>query len=180
MKTGSNKRYIGRVVGLVDKKTVEKAKAVGIENIAGGSINKKDKRVRIFVKGLYPGAHPSGGYALRSRVVWWLNTGEVLHGLEKNIHHKNHVRSDDRFSNLEKIGHHDHTRLHNPKTVEMVERTCIHCLHFFTIERWRLKDESRGRFCSQKCYQAHPKSKESRQKQGISLRAKYAEGWRPR
>src|ERR1700685_415780 len=145
--------YQRRMIGVVDDLTIAKARTKSI-NIAGGCINKKDGRVRLFVKGKFPGAHPSGGYALRSRVVWWLNTGEVLIGTEVNVHHKNHNRADDSFDNLEKMDHVKHAHAHNPKTVEMVERTCKTCGNSFTIEKWRLLDKARGQFCSQKCYQS--------------------------
>ncbi len=138
--------------GLVDEKTIKKAAAVGID-ITGGSINKKDGRVRIFVKGKVPGTHGSG-YALRSRVVWWLNTGEVLIGSgDFDIHHKTQNRADDRFDKLEKLDHRKHARHHNPKTVVMVRCECKKCGKIFRLEQWRFKDESRGQYCSQRCYQ---------------------------
>lgn len=165
-----------RRVGLVDENTIAKAAAVGI-NIAGGSINKKDRRVRVFVKGKFP--RTSHGYALRSRVVWWLNTGELVPANVVDIHHRNTNRSDDRFENLEKRCHIQHGKDHHPKTCQ-VERTCLECGVAFTIDRWRLKDPSRGRFCGQDCYQAHPKSRDARERQSLSMKRKYAEGWRPR
>jgi hypothetical protein len=157
-KIGSNHRYRGRVVGLVDEATIAKAKAAGIENIAGGCINKTHEHVLIYVRGLFPGAHASG-YALRSRVVWWLHTGEVIIGREIDVHHDNEDKIDDRLDNLKRLDHPVHSRLHNPKTVEMVERSCGTCGGSFKIEKWRLRDKSRGQFCSQGCYQLREQKK---------------------
>lgn len=138
------------MIGIVDQKTITKAKAVHV-NIAGGSVNKVDGRVRIFVKGKFP--HTSGGYALRSRVVWWINTGEVLPA-DIDIHHKDENRTNDSFDNLERMDHIDHAHHHNPKTVVMVECVCKTCNGVFKLEKWRLKEKSRGQYCSQSCYQS--------------------------
>ncbi len=117
-----------------------------------GSHRKQDKRFILFTKDRYP--ETSHGYALRSRVVWWLYTGEVLRGLEFNIHHKNHNRADDRFENLEKILHREHGKHHNPKSAPTTKRTCLNCGNEFTIKIFRLRDKSRGSrgmFCSISC-----------------------------
>ncbi len=137
--------------GKVDPKTVKLGAAAGID-ISAGYLNINDGRVRLSVKKKYPGAQPSGGYALRSRVVWWLNTGEIIKGLKFNIHHKNGNRADDSFENLEKIKHVDHSRNHHP--IVYAERECKKCGTTFKIRRWRLLDKSRGQFCSQGCYHA--------------------------
>lgn len=165
------------MVGLVDEETINLAVAIGLE-IRGGCINSLDHRVRIFVGNRFPGSHKSR-YALRSRVVWWLHTGEVLTGCEFNIHHNNHDRADDRFSNLSKMPHREHAQQHNPKTVEWVDRLCLHCGGLFKIKKFRLREKTRGQFCGQACYQAHPKKPETRKKQGRTLRKMYREGWRP-
>ncbi len=147
---GSNRRYIGRIVGLVDYVTMMKAEKLGI-NIEGGSTKGGGGgRVLIFVKDKFPGAY-KGGYALRSHVVWWLNTGEII-GPEFDIHHKK-GKLDDRFSQLEKIDHIKHSHYHNPKTVVMVRCRCKKCGKIFRLEQWRLKDKSRGQYCSPGCYQ---------------------------
>jgi hypothetical protein len=137
--------------GKVDSNSMKLGNAAGID-ISRGYLNINDGRVRLSVKKKYPGAQPSGGYALRSRIVWWLNTGEIIKGLKFNIHHKNGNRADDRFENLEKIDHADHSRQHNP--FKLVARRCIRCSKQFQINGWRLKEKSRGKFCSQECYHA--------------------------
>ena len=163
--------------GLVDSKSVKLGRRVGID-VAGGYLNSNDGRVRLFVKGKYPGAQPSGGYALRSRVVWWLNTGEVIRGLDFNVHHKNEIRHDDRFSNLEKLVMGDHMRHHHcdPESLPMCK--CKHCGNPFKINRWRLKEKTRGSFCSQQCYQHHPRTDKHRAAISEGLSAAYRQGRR--
>lgn len=163
------------MIGRVDQKTIRLGRAVGIK-IDGGSINKVDGRVRIFVKGKFPGAHKSG-YALRSRVVWWLNTGQVLPG-SIDAHHKNTVRTDDRFRNLEPKDHVAHSIAHNPKGLAMVGRKCSACGGDFLIDRWRLMDPTRGRFCCQKCYHAYERAPTHVAAISDGLRRAYAEGRR--
>jgi hypothetical protein len=143
-------------VGIVDDLTIELAQKVGIL-ITTGTINKKDGRVRLRTYDKFPGAI-KGGVALRSRVVWWLNTGEVLigHGLG-DIHHINKIRTDDSFLNLEKKNHKEHTHHHNPKGIYLIEKICENCHSSFLIDKYRLKDPTRGKFCSQRCYHAFPK-----------------------
>jgi predicted Zn-ribbon and HTH transcriptional regulator len=177
MKIGSNQRYVDRIVGQVDRKTIEKAKGVGIENIAGGSINKTHKHVLIFIKGVFPGAHRSG-YAMRSRVVWWLNTGEVVVGDKIDIHHDDEDKTNDRFSNLKRLEHLAHAHHHHPKGLHLVQKNCIKCGIAFKIDRWRLKDPSRGRFCSQGCYHAQTRSEEHTMAISEGLKLAYAEGRR--
>lgn len=133
-------------VGIVDAETARLAAIAGIE-IATGTINKKDGRVRIRRVHKFPGSF-ADGQALRSRVVWWLNTGEVF-GLEFDIHHINEIRTDDRFTNLEKRDHAEHGRHHNPH--DRVHRKCEICTSEFWIWKYRAADGARGRFCSPRC-----------------------------
>ena len=114
-----------------------------------GSLRKKDGRVIVFCR-KFPGSHKSG-YALRTRIVWWLHTGEILQGDSKNIHHVNGIRNDDRISNLEKLTRYRHSKLHNVRVYSWP--MCETCHDHFQIFSWRLNDPKRGKFCSQKCYQ---------------------------
>ncbi len=163
------------MIGIVDRKTIRLGKDRGID-IAGGCINKKDGRVRVFVKGKFPGAHKSG-YALRSRVVWWLNTGKLLPA-KIDAHHKNTIRIDDRFRNIEPKDHVAHSRAHNPKGAAMVNRECVACGGYFMIDRWRLTDPMRGRFCCQKCYHAQARAPAHVAAISAGLQRAYAEGRR--
>jgi hypothetical protein len=136
-------------VGLVDAKTIRLAKKLGIF-IQGGSLSKKSGRVRINTNGKFPGA-------MRSRVVWWLNTGEIIVGKDVDIHHKNTIKSDDRFSNLEKLNHVEHSHHHNPKGLKLVEFICIGCGNRFKLDGWRAREGGRGKFCSLDCYWKQPR-----------------------
>lgn len=154
--------------GLVDPEIVERAKLYGIDLSSTGFIRRNDGRVFLTNAGQFPIQHSRGG-ALRARVVWWLATGEAIQGTEFDIHHKNHVRSDDRIANLEKWEHHAHAKLHNPPSAVSVERTCLTCGKTFAIVGWRLKERSRGRYCSQDCYKKRTLSAEEREKRSKSF-----------
>lgn len=101
----------------------------------------------------YPRAYggSSKGYAKRSHVVWWLETGQVLPA-DHVLHHKNEDKLDDRFENLELKTHGQHTIEHCRK--EPVVCLCRGCGRNFGIPQWQL-NQGRGHFCSQKCYHAN-------------------------
>ena len=144
------------MIGKLSQSTLRLAASSGI-NILSGSVRTYDKRIIVFCPP-FPGNHKCR-YALRSRIVWWLHTGDVIVGCKFNIHHKNNNRQDDRFCNLKKTGHIEHLLHHNPKGLLDVTKTCKECGKRFKINRWRLKDKSRGQFCSPVCYYKHPKRK---------------------
>lgn len=174
----SNGRYdIGNcMTGHVDAETARMALEEDFI-IHAGSINKQDGRVRISVRGRFPGC-PGMMYALRSRVVWWLRTGEVLIGDDVDIHHENTDRTDDCFDNLQRLTHVEHAKLHNPQSASITICICKTCDGTFPIKTHRLRDPSRGRYCSQVCYQLASKSGEQGAKTSASLRLAYAEGRR--
>jgi hypothetical protein len=163
-----------RILGRLDGHSICLAEARGIDLLSGSL--RPDGRV-ILVARQFPATH-SRGCALRSRVVWWLHTGDSWRGDKWNVHHKNGDRSDDRISNLEKLTQSSHSTMHATKEGSHVGRLCLLCAGYFEIERWRLKDASRGKYCSQSCYQSAPKSEESNYKRGDGLRKAYAEGRR--
>lgn len=152
-------------VGRVDNKTIKLAAKFGIF-IQGGCLGKEDGRVCTNTNGKFPGA-------LRSRIVWWLNTGEVIVGKEIDIHHKNTIKSDDRFSNLEKLDHVKHAHLHNPKGLKLVEFVCAECNNPFKLDGWRARDEGRGKFCSLACYYKHPRKSSNVEKFCIECGASF-------
>ena len=156
---------------MVDSQTRRLAKELGIDMDAG-HINVKDKRFRLHCGSAYPAAD-ARGYALRARVVWWLNTGELITGLKWNIHHINGERADDRFCNLEKLDHVAHAREHNPR--RRIKRICKGCKQPFEIKPYRLKEKGRGSYCSQECYHAHPRSDQHRKNMSIGLKRSYKE-----
>ena len=163
------------MLGRLSGSTISLARARGIP-ILSGSVRPTDKRIIIFYR-QYPGAHKSG-YGLRSRIVWWLHTNEVIKGSDFNIHHRNGIRQDDRIGNLEKLSQREHSIKHATKEGSQVTRKCHLCQRDFIIERWRLKEKSRGRFCSQDCYHSYPKSDMTRKAQSASLKRAYQEGKR--
>lgn len=161
----------------VDAESIELAKARGIDLLHGYIRNTDHRFICRDLLGLYPGAH-KGGLALRSRVVWWLHTGEAIVGGELDIHHKNEDRADDHFGNLEKLDHLIHARQHNPKSRVEVLRKCKGCGKEFLIAQWRLKDETRGQFCGQDCYHSVPRTAMHAAAISNGLRKSYREGRR--
>jgi hypothetical protein len=161
------------MIGKLSPHTLALALKKGID-LSSGSL-RKDGRV-ILQCWIFPARHKSGA-ALRSRIVWWLHNDESWLGDCFNVHHKNGVRSDDRIENLEKLDHAGHSSMHHPKYSETIRR-CVHCHDDFRIDAWRLKDKTRGQFCSQVCYHNHPKKESTRKKQGASLKLAWAKGRR--
>lgn len=86
------------------------------------------------------------GWALRSLVVWWLNTGQVPEA-DHVIHHKNEDKLDDRFDNLECMTHSQHQKHHRGNDVECV---CGYCGRTFIVPQWRI-NQGRGKWCSHQC-----------------------------
>ena len=103
------------------------------------------------------------GYAMRSRVIWWLIYG-MCPDDDVDVHHKNRVRDDDRLENLQLLSHSEHGKLHNPGGREMALLVCPWCHKEFKTPTWRLrcrwKAGSKTRYCSQKCYHATPRTEE--------------------
>ena len=117
-----------------------------------------------------------GGYALRTHVVWWLATGKC-HRKGEDLHHKDENKLNDIFSNLELLTHGNHSVLHNQ--LAPITGVCRHCKKEFTISRKRGKERTRTvRFCSQKCYHAHPRAKVHLERISAGLAHAYKEGRR--
>lgn len=93
----------------------------------------------------------SGGWALRSLVVWWLNTGEVPVLGEEVIHHINENKLDDRLENLKKLTHSEHQKIHRDSSTTL---TCRGCEKVFVMPKWRV-NQGRGLYCSHPCYAAN-------------------------
>jgi hypothetical protein len=134
---------------LNDREIQEKASALGID-LSFGHVD-GDGRFVVYKVSMFPAARAKA-MALRSRVVWWLATGDALSGIEYGIHHRNRNRLDDRIENLEKLLQVDHGRLHNPKV--FVTRQCLTCHKDFQKTPYRIRSESQGQFCSQQCYRS--------------------------
>ena len=141
-----------------------------LSNFDDGYLDSKG-RVRVYAP-----HHPRSskeGYVLRSIIAWESYHGRrVLYGLQ--VHHKNGNRADDSEENLEVVNQKEHGLLHRIT----VKRTCKHCGEEFSIQKWKLKDISRGTFCSQNCYHKHPRNKSHKKAIALGLVAAYAEGRR--
>ena len=59
----------------------------------------------------YPGKKYRNRYVYEHRLVWWKNTGNLIPE-NYDIHHKNGVKTDNRFSNLELIQGNTHSKIH--------------------------------------------------------------------
>lgn len=99
----------------------------------------------------HPVALKSGGWGWVKRclAVYWLATGQTVpSGYE--LHHKNEIRTDDRFENLEILPLNAHRVLHASKP--KIELICNYCSKAFSI---RQRDFNKGlnRFCSMYCYE---------------------------
>lgn len=55
-------------------------------------------------------SHNEGVY--EHHYIWWLHTGHVVDTTKESIHHKNHIKTDNRFENLELLSLHDHQMRH--------------------------------------------------------------------
>lgn len=138
------------------------------------------KRFRVF-RPDYPRAFP-GGYALRAWVVWWLHHGKV-HPKGTDLHHRNSIIDDDRIENLEVIEHGKHARLHNRKPSTDIKLICKECKKNFIVKLHRIRGRQKNgqkfiKFCSQKCYHAHPRSGNHMNNISTGLKKAYREGRR--
>jgi len=137
-----------------------------LENFDDGYVDNRG-RFRVYVPD-HPRAF-TDGYIHRAVVAY-----ETYHGISvpstMDIHHKNRNRLDDSKENLQMLSHSEHSK--KQKRAKVVTRTCEHCKAEFDIKKWRLKDPSRGKFCSQKCYHAHKRTEDH--KTAISEGAKKA------
>lgn len=116
-----------------------------------GHVNNKGRF--IVYRPDYPRAWP-GGRALRTHVLWWLQTSEAV-PKGYNLHHINGDRLDDRIDNLELVRHGEHSRQHQrARRTPDLWRVCQRCGKEFAVTFPRRA----RKFCSQKCYHSHPKA----------------------
>ncbi len=89
------------------------------------------KYILIIPPADYPGKLYRNRYAYEHHVVWWLNTGEIARPGE-DIHHIDDNKHNNEFSNLTKLFHVEHCRLHGEKRRSVVELNCSWCGARFT------------------------------------------------
>ena len=124
----------------------------------------------------YPRAW-ADGYTKRYHVVWWLHTDQVV-PKGYDIHHKNKNTLDDDFENLELKEHGEHSSDHNASRKIHIICICKSCKKEFGIKPYRLKEKSRGSYCSQECYQNSPRTNQHRENIANGLKIAYKEGRR--
>jgi hypothetical protein len=119
-----------------------------LENFNDGYID-ADGRFRVYFPG-HPRTDKKLGYIFRAIVAYEAyHYSTIENGFD--VHHKNENRLDDSIENLELVEHKQHSHFHHPKLLEVI-RVCKWCGKIFSIPNWRLKDITRGQYCSQTCY----------------------------
>ncbi len=117
------------------------------ENTESGYIDSAG-RFRVY----YPD-HPraySDGYLMRSIIHYeYYNSCIIPEGYD--VHHINHIRTDDSKDNLILLSHKEHSHLHNPK--KWKESKCVYCGIKFKRKPSRFNRPQRpGKYCSLQCY----------------------------
>jgi len=144
-------------------------KRFSLKNFDDGCIDNHG-RFRVWLPE-HPRAY-NEGYIMRSIVAY-----ETYHNVkvppDMDIHHKDKDRLNDSKENLVMMIHGEHTALHS--RVPEVTRICKHCRKEFMIKNWRLKDSTRGQFCSQKCYHIHKRSEKHKTAISEGLKRAYRE-----
>lgn len=113
-------------------------------------------RMRVYLP-----THPrssESGYVMRSIVAYEAyHPGETMTP-DFVVHHKNENRQDDSPENLERQPFGLHSSNHNRgRGLGLASRACKGCGCTFSIKIWRLRDSSRGQYCSQACYHEQPR-----------------------
>lgn len=114
----------------------------------------------------YPGKRYRGLYCYEHHLVWWENTGEELTTKEV-IHHKNGVKTDNRFENLEKQDKSLHSANHAAERhTGYVSCVCACCNEKFDMPlrsfKSRLKAYGHSNFCCSRSCQVKRQQSERR------------------
>ena len=157
-----------------DGRFIQERKPFSLDNFNNGYVDNKG-RFRVWSPN-HPRAYEEG-YILRAIVAY-----EAYHKTtvpqDQDIHHIDGNRLNDSEENLKMMSHGQHNIITHSRKDAHIERTCKHCGNKFEIERWRLKDNSRGQFCSQKCYHIHERSQKHKDSISKGLKKAYREGRR--
>lgn len=98
----------------------------------------------------YPGrTYSFGNRILEHHLVWWENTGECV-GDGNVIHHKNEIKTDNRFENLEIMTRSEHTA-HHGTIGDIVVLKCDCCGVEFSRQYCKIKKSAKKQYCSTKC-----------------------------
>lgn len=110
-------------------------------------IQKPDGYVYLRVPG-----HPRAmklGYVYEHRFIVELSLGRFLSKGEV-VHHKNHIRGDNRPKNLEVTDPSSHAKKHSIPAV-IVKLKCAECLKVFSRYKCKVYKTSKRSFCSNSC-----------------------------
>ena len=106
--------------------------------------------ILIVAPELYPGKRYRGKYCYEHHLIWWKETG-MLFPKCYSIHHKNGVKTDNRFVNLELVSNNTHPVLHKKGRL-LQHLICDYCHKPFTREArqivGKLKKGQIRTFCS--------------------------------
>lgn len=119
-----------------------------LDNFNDGYVD-SDGRFRVILPN-----HPRAsrdGFVLRSIVAY-----EIYHNIQvklgPEIHHMDGNRLNDSKENLQLLTNSDHQKTHARLRGAYISRVCNHCGKAFEINRWRLKEPTRGQYCTPRCF----------------------------
>ena len=100
----------------------------------------------------YPGKRYRRNRIYVHHYVWWKNTGHILRR-DELIHHKNEIKDDNEFDNLQLLKRGKHTKIHDNRVVTMV---CFRCPCGKQFEREKrqthlIKKKNKSTYCSRRC-----------------------------
>ena len=149
-----------------------------LETFDDAKVKKSRHYLRYVV---YLPEHPRAnaqGDVLRSIAAYEAYYGVTV-PLGMEIHHINGDTLDDSKENLQLLTNREHQKEGARKRGSIVTKICAHCGKEFEINAWRLReDPSRGTYCGQECFHAHPRKKTHKENISRGLKRAYKEGRR--
>lgn len=142
----SRRDELGQFMRVHEKWSLDNFNSGFIANMRG------KKRYKVYVPN-----HKRGNdqhYVLRSIVAY-----EIYHNIvvpkTLEIHHINENTLDDSIENLQLVTKSEHRIIHNRTVGRIITRVCKYCGKEFEIQKHRLKEVGRGKYCSQECFHNH-------------------------